>query len=281
MKRVAVLSCVILILILAGCGGGAAKQTAPKPAAKRDPAISRSFKIADRSMFLQCRGSGSPTIVMDAGMGNDHGTWDGVARPLSKLTRTCTYDRAGEGLSDPEPGPRTSRDIVSDLRRLLARAGVAPPYVLAAHSWGGINMRLFAGEYHSEIVGLVLVDATPTTLLDDACKISKLMCTIFVSSLDWQRNPEAVRFERSAHQVDATRLGHIPLIVMTATNHADPSLSARANRIFEAQWQRAQKRLAASVPGGMLEVVQGSHGIQDEHPRLVIAAISAVLKKTR
>ena len=127
----------------------------------------------------------------------------------------------------------------------------------------------------------MLLDATPTTLLRYACKISKLICVMYVSSWAWQSNPEGVQFERSARQVDAASLPRIPLIVMTATNHNDPALTARENRLLEAQWRKAQKLVAGSVPGGRLEFVKGGHGIQDEHPRVVIAAISAILKKTR
>jgi pimeloyl-ACP methyl ester carboxylesterase len=281
MKRIAVAASAAVIVILAGCGGGAAKHAAPKHVApKHDKAISRSFRLGGRSLFLQCTGSGRPTVVMEAGMGNGHDAWDTIAPRVSKLTRTCTYDRAGEGISE-YAGPRTAQDIVSDLRRLLARAGVAPPYVLVAHSWGGIDVRLYAGEHPRDVVGLVLLDTTPTTLLDDACTISKAICDTYVSSWAWQSNPEGVRFERSAHEVEATRLPQIPLIVMTATNHEDGSFTARQNRRFEALWEHAQKRVAASVAGGRLEVVKGGHGIQDEHPRAVVAAISAVLRKAR
>jgi pimeloyl-ACP methyl ester carboxylesterase len=169
--------------------------------------------------------------------------------------------------------------MVSDLRRLLARAGVAPPYLLVGHSFGGLDMRLFAGEHPGEVAGLVLLDATPTTLLDDACAISRSLCDMYVGSWAWRSNPEGVQFERSAHQVDARTLPRIPLVVMTATNHRDPGLSARINRRVEAKWQRAQRRVAASVPGGRLVVVKGEHDIQDEHPRAVVAAIAAELKQ--
>jgi pimeloyl-ACP methyl ester carboxylesterase len=90
-----------------------------------------------------------------------------------------------------------------------------------------------------------------------------------------------VLFDKSTQQVDAARLPRIPLVVMTADNHEDPILSPEGNQRFQELWQSAQQRVAASVPGGKLEVVKGGHGIQDEHPRIVVAAIRAVLKKTR
>jgi hypothetical protein len=252
-------------------------------APKHDKPISRRFDIGGRSLYLKCTGSGRPTVVMDAGMANAHDAWNAVAPAISKRTRTCTYDRAGEGLSDtapcvnPQVPCRTSHAIVSDLRRLLARAEVAPPYLLVGHSFGGLNMRLFAGEHPHDVVGLVLLDATPTTYLDGACKISAVMCIYYRSA--WASNPENVQFERSAHQVDATKLPRVPLVVLTATNHqGDDPGSPSQDRLLEAQWQQAQKLLAASVPGGRLEALKGGHDIQDEHPQDVIAAISAILK---
>ncbi len=267
------------VLIVAGWGGAqhAAQKQAPP---RHDKPLSGLFKItAERSMFLKCSGSGRPTIVMDAGMGNDHHAWDGVVPALSKLTRTCAFDRAAEGLSDFDLRARTLRDSVSDLKRLLGLAGVAPPYLLVGHSFGGLETRLFASEHPRDVVGLVVVDATPTSLLDDACSITVDLCDLYRGS--WASNPENVKFEVSLRQVKASRLPHIPLTVMSATNHSDPSYDARINRLFEAQWQSAQQRLAESVPGGKLQVVQGGHGIQDEHPRLVIAAIRTMLEKTR
>lgn len=269
-----------VVLVLAACGSGAQKHDTQKSSApKHDKVISGPIDIGGRSLYLKCAGSGRPVVVMDAGMGTGTEAWDAVVPAISKLTRTCRHDRAGEGASDSVPGPRTAHDLVSDLRLLLARAGVAPPYVLVGWSFGGLDMRLFAGEYPREVVGLVLVDASPTTLIDGACSISTALCSSYRSA--WASNPEGVQFERSAHEVAATRLPKIPLIVISASSHQEPGLGGRVNRRLEAQWQRAQKRVAASVPGGRLEVLKGFHNIPQAHPRAVTAVVGEVLKKAR
>ncbi len=111
-----------------------------------------------RRMNLYCSGSGSPTVVLDAGGGGSTLSWRYVQPLVATFTRVCSYDRAGAGFSDPGPLPRTTHAIVADLRRLLQRAGMRPPYVMVGHSMGGYDVRLFADLFTSEVAGMVLVD---------------------------------------------------------------------------------------------------------------------------
>lgn len=116
--------------------------------------------IEDYRLHIECSGRGSPAVILDAGLGGSSLEWVFVVERLRRLTKVCTYDRAGYGGSDTGPLPRTSSRIVTELHRLLARAGVPPPYVLAGHSFGGYNMQLFARRYPALTAGLVLIDAS-------------------------------------------------------------------------------------------------------------------------
>ena len=134
--------------------------------------------IGGRRLYLACKGSGSPTVILEAGAGSNGDTWsmvepqgagrisvfDGVA----EFTRVCAYDRPGtvsgvqthqRSRSDPAPMPRSAGDVVADLRALLAAARVGPPYVLVGPSFGGLIARLLASSVPDDVVGLVLVDA--------------------------------------------------------------------------------------------------------------------------
>lgn len=111
-----------------------------------------------RRLNLYCVGQGSPVAVFDAGLGGDASSWDSVQAAVGEHTRACAYDRAGLGFSDPATRPSTSANTVDDLRRLLAAAGMKPPYILVGHSAGGLNMRLFAYQHTAEVAGMVLVD---------------------------------------------------------------------------------------------------------------------------
>ena len=111
-----------------------------------------------RRLNFYCTGSGSPTVVMDTGFLNSAWVWAVVQPAVAGLTRVCSYDRAGEGWSDPSPLPRTSSAIVADLHALLSASHEYPPYVLVGHSFGGLNMTLYTYLHREQIVGLVEVD---------------------------------------------------------------------------------------------------------------------------
>ncbi|MBV9654860.1 MAG: alpha/beta hydrolase [Acetobacteraceae bacterium] len=113
-----------------------------------------------RRLNLYCLGRGSPTVVLDAGLANFSLAWRFVQPAVARSVQVCSYDRAGEGFSDPGPLPRTSRAIVDDLHALLRRAGIAGPVVLVGHSFGGLNALLYADTYPDAVAGLVLVDPT-------------------------------------------------------------------------------------------------------------------------
>jgi pimeloyl-ACP methyl ester carboxylesterase len=110
---------------------------------------------------LYCMGSGSPTVVFDSGWEDWAPAWSTVQPQIAKWTRACSYDRAGAGFSDPGPMPRTSMRITGELHTALHRAGIAGPYILVGHAFGGDNVRIFADLYMREVAGLVLIDADP------------------------------------------------------------------------------------------------------------------------
>jgi pimeloyl-ACP methyl ester carboxylesterase len=111
-------------------------------------------------MHLVCEGEGEPTVVLDAGAADLWTTWFRVQPELARSIRVCSYDRAGIGYSEPGPLPRSRRRMVEELRTLLARAGVPPPYVLVGHSFGGLNARLYAALHPEEVAGLVLAESS-------------------------------------------------------------------------------------------------------------------------
>ena len=111
-------------------------------------------------MHIYCQGSGSPTVVMDAGLGDFSLTWDLVQPAVAQSTRVCAYDRAGLGWSERGPKPRTVDNIVEELHTLLTEGGIEGPYVLVGHSMGGVYVRAYAVRYPEEVVGMVLVDTS-------------------------------------------------------------------------------------------------------------------------
>ena len=111
-----------------------------------------------RRLNLFCTGHGRPVVVLDAGFGGPTTAWASVQPAVSSFTEVCSYDRAGEGFSDPGPLPRDTNALVDDLHALLHAAGLPPPFVLVGHSLAGLNAVLFADRYLPELAGMVLVD---------------------------------------------------------------------------------------------------------------------------
>ena len=111
-------------------------------------------------MHLYCSGQGSPTVVLDAGGGNDWLVWQRVQPELSKTMRVCSYDRAGVGWSELQPGVRDAKNISMELHQLLKQAGEKGPFVMVAASVAGFYARQYLDSYPSEVAGLVLVDSS-------------------------------------------------------------------------------------------------------------------------
>ena len=126
----------------------------------RNPVPGALYEVDGRAMHLYCSGQGSPTVVLESGRGSDWLYWQKVQPELSKVTRVCSYDRAGLGWSDPQPGERDAIHIADQLHSLLRQAHEVGPFVLAGASAGGLYVRQFAAAYPNETAGLVFVDAS-------------------------------------------------------------------------------------------------------------------------
>jgi pimeloyl-ACP methyl ester carboxylesterase len=116
-------------------------------------------EVDGRRMYLSCRGSGSPTVVLESGLGETSAYWGWIAPRVARDTRVCVYDRAGRGRSDEAATPRDGVGVATDLHNLLVR--VPGPFVLVGHSSGAQYVRIFAGRYPSEVAGVVLLDPQP------------------------------------------------------------------------------------------------------------------------
>lgn len=127
---------------------------------RKYPPPGRLVDVGGYRLHLYCVGEGTPTVVLDAGLGGGVLDWSTVQPEVSKFARVCTYDRAGMAWSDSGVGPRTSRQVVAELHALLGNAGERAPYVLVGHSISGIHVQLYAGRYPDEVAGLVLVDSS-------------------------------------------------------------------------------------------------------------------------
>jgi pimeloyl-ACP methyl ester carboxylesterase len=123
------------------------------------PRVGQAVDIGGRTINLYCSGQGAPAVILEPG-GNSPGYAQlPLQSKVAAFTRTCWYDRAGVGWSDPPSSPRTSASIVSDLHEALHRAAVLPPYVMAGGSVGAEYVHIYASRYSTDVAGLVFIDS--------------------------------------------------------------------------------------------------------------------------
>jgi pimeloyl-ACP methyl ester carboxylesterase len=265
---------------------------------------------AGRKMYLECRGSGSPTVILESGYRNDAEIWSARLEPkmtpvfsqVSKFTRVCAYDRPGTFLdgnhlsrSTPVPMPRTARDLVSDLHALLRKAHVPGPYVLAAHSFGGIFARLYASTYPNEVVGMVLVDALSEKVRSNLTPEQWKLYVNFgftqpTPGLEKYKEIETLDVNASLDQAEkaaaAKPLRPIPVFVLSQGYPFDLSLWQPLPPDFpgalDRAWHTAQDSLATLVPNAKHAIAtKSSHYIQIQEPELVTDAIKHVVEAVR
>jgi len=151
----------LLVVCLSGTGL-LYQRIASTQDASSYPAPGRLIDVGGYRLHLDCTGTGrpgSPTVILEEGLAATSLGWSKVQPGVASFTRVCSYDRAGYGWSDTGPLPRTAGRMVRELHTLLARAGVAGPYVLVGHSYGGLIMQLYTYTHPQQVAGLVLVDS--------------------------------------------------------------------------------------------------------------------------
>jgi pimeloyl-ACP methyl ester carboxylesterase len=118
------------------------------------------YDVGGHRLHLDCRGTGTPTVVLENGLNEITPLWSAITGQVSRTTRVCAYDRAGQGWSDDADGPQDGREVAADLHTLLGRAGEHGPYVLAGHSSGGTLAMTYAARYPAQVAGMVLLDSS-------------------------------------------------------------------------------------------------------------------------
>jgi len=154
-----VLGLLILLLGLAAVGAIYQAIATARDAQTYKP-LDQMVDVNGIQMRLDCSGTGSPTVVLEAGGESSAIVWARVQGDVAQFTRVCSYDRAGYGWSDPVREELVPQRVAEMLHDLLAQAGEKPPYLMVAHSMGGVYVRTFTAVYPADVVGMVLVDTS-------------------------------------------------------------------------------------------------------------------------
>jgi pimeloyl-ACP methyl ester carboxylesterase len=159
-----VLLALVILIALLGLGYQAIGSAVD---AQNDPPPGRLVDVGGYRIHLYCTGEGSPTVLLDSGLGGSWLDWSWVQPALAKTTRVCSYDRAGMGWSDAGPEPRDAQHAVEELHTLLQNAEVTGPIIFVGHSNGALRAQLYAAKYPNDVAGMVLVDPTLTQSTDE------------------------------------------------------------------------------------------------------------------
>jgi pimeloyl-ACP methyl ester carboxylesterase len=120
-------------------------------------------------------GQGTPTVLLEPALGGFALQYSHIQSAVSAFTRVLAYDRAGQGWSDSSPNPRTPIHLAGELKALLGRLDLQPPYLLVGHSFGGLLVRFYAGFHSDEVAGIVLVDSSDVQQYDSFPSLDKMV----------------------------------------------------------------------------------------------------------
>ncbi len=301
---------VLLGLMLLGALYESAAEAAD---ARAYPPPGQMVDVGGYRLHINCVGAGSPTVVIDAGLGDWSASWSNRVQPeAARTTRVCTYDRAGMGWSEPGPLPRTATHFAQELHTLLHKARVPGPYVLVGHSMGGLTVRVFAHAYAAEVAGVVLIEsmhprqAKPSTTATPpqaapASRLSIYTLPARIGLLRLLAGPLDLKSGLSPEVANAyVAFSVAPRSIQTQLDEGkgmpESFAQAGAVKIFGAvplivlsrgqdqdqDWQRMQTELLQlSSNSEQLIASKSGHNIQLDQPEAAVGAIVQIVEQIR
>jgi pimeloyl-ACP methyl ester carboxylesterase len=261
--------------------------------------------LHDHRIYYHCLGEGSHTVLIDTGIGDASANWAPIQQKLSSQMKVCIYDRAGYGMSDPGPGPRTSNLIVEELYTMLKSADIDGPYILVGHSYGGFTAQLFAKIHTDETAGIVLVESSHPQQAERLAKLDlhEVENRRIITGRNDLAPDESTELQKKWHMLNSRRkaifaqmeelkyfnesadeviaagpMPDIPFAVLTRGVSQLPTLDNAES--MEDVWLEMQSELANSSKQGYQHIIQNSgHNIHIDKPDAVIDSVLEMIEK--
>jgi pimeloyl-ACP methyl ester carboxylesterase len=272
----------------------------------RYPAPGKMVTVGNHQLHLICTGKGSPTVVLEMGIGTDWISWRPVSERLAQFHQVCVYDRAGYAWSEPGPMPRTALQDANELHAMLANAPVAGPYLLVAHSFGAYIARMYASRFADTLSGIVMVDPIqeedghnpipgprgvlallPPVGLD---RLKRLYRGADALPADLKSEPEAYQnrflFASSLIQLKYERneFDSLPVTeqeLAAAVFPADLPLTVITAGRDPERWKRQERLVRLSHAGVHVQAEQSGHSVQQFQPELIVKAVEEMARRER
>jgi len=277
-------------------------------------------QVGDHKMHIYCTGenkNGAPTVILEAGGGDNYTGWHRVQPEISKNTKVCSYDRSGIGFSEGTKDQRTNSDVVMELETLLKNANIQGPYIMVGHSMGGFYTRLFAKRNIDQVKGLIQVDPSTEEMakLDEGdtpmivraqssiieflfrigvartvmhldpsiANIDKDIADIqisFKSTMYKDKNKygDGYKFLDNIQEIEsASNFVNLPVVVFSADQSEEQAIMAYGEDIKN--WHpNLAKRLSNNSKHVMVD--NSSHFIPQDQPQIIINTIKEILKSS-
>jgi pimeloyl-ACP methyl ester carboxylesterase len=302
------------LIVVLGVVGAIYESAAEAADVRAYPPPGQMVDVGGYRLHINCIGAGTPTVVIDAGLGDWSASWSSWVQPdVASTTRVCTYDRAGMGWSEAGPLPRTAAQFAQELHTLLQRAGIPGPYVLVGHSMGGLPVRVFAHAYATDVAGVVLIDSmnprqarpsatgTPPPAATQSSGFSILTLPARIGLVRLFAGPLGLTSDMSPEVQHAyTAFSVTPRSVQTTldegTGMPESFIQAGAVKTFgdlplivlsrgldpDQDWQAMQtEQLQLSSQSQQLFADKSGHNIQLDQPEAAVAAIVKMVAQLR
>lgn len=240
---------------------------------------------AEDGLALQVTGSGSPTIVFEAGLGDESDSWDPIVKQARKLSRVVTYDRAGLGESPPASQTRTAEHIAAELREALRRHRVEPPYLLVTHSAGAWYGLTFAARNPGEVQGILMIDPTPFRFFQEVDRLlpPEQRRELALQEEEYARNASPGRnaewTARDASALEASQAAVPSSLAVTILSSG--GLRPGEPRSLRQWWLAEHRKWAAQWPQGRQVTIRAGHYLHHEKPEDVLASLREMLAEAR